>query len=44
MTRTPWTDAERATIRRSLRYALSIFIAIGVTLVVVGVLSAVLQG
>jgi hypothetical protein len=44
MTRTPWTDAERATLKRSLRYALAIFTAIAITLMIVGVLSAVLQG
>ena len=44
MTQTPWSDAERATLKRSLRYALAIFTAIAVTLVIVGVISAVLQG
>lgn len=41
---TPWTEAERATLKRTLRYALAIFTAIAVTLVIVGILSAVLQG
>lgn len=44
MTQTPWSDAERATLKRSLRYALAIFAAIAITLVIVGVISAVLQG
>jgi hypothetical protein len=44
MTRTPWSDAERATLKRSLRYALTIFIAIGITLLIVGVLSSMLPG
>jgi hypothetical protein len=38
MTRTPWTDAERATLRRWLRYALAIFICISITFMLVCVL------
>jgi hypothetical protein len=44
MTQTPWTDAERATLQRALRYAAAIFTAIALTLVIVAVASAVLQG
>lgn len=44
MTRTPWTDAERATLQRAMRYAAAIFAAIAVTLVIVGLASALLQG
>lgn len=42
MASTPWTEAERASLQRALRYAVAIFAAIGVTLVIVGLLSAAL--
>lgn len=35
-----WTEAERASLRRMLRYAVAIFTAIGITLLIVGVLAA----
>jgi hypothetical protein len=44
MTQTPWTDEERATLQRALRYAAAIFAAVALTLVIVGVASAALQG
>jgi hypothetical protein len=43
MTRTPWTEAERAALQRTLRYAAAIFTAIAVTLVIVGLVSAAMQ-
>ncbi|GEM_PF-3499671 len=43
MTQTPWTEAERATLRRTVRYALAIFAAIALTLVIVGVAASVFQ-
>lgn len=39
---TQWTDAERATLRRMVRYALAIFAAIAITLIVVGVAARLL--
>jgi hypothetical protein len=44
MTQTPWSEAERASLQRGLRYAAAIFTAIALTLVIVGLVSAVLQG
>ena len=37
-----WTEGERASIRKLLRYGVTIFIAISVTLIIVGVLQLVL--
>lgn len=39
-----WTPAERAGLQRLIRYGLSIFLAIGLTLVVVALMSSALSG
>lgn len=39
--RKEWTEAERATLRRMLRYGASIFIAISVTLLIVGTIASI---
>jgi len=38
-----WTESERASLRKMLRYGVAIFIAISVTLIIVGVLQLVLS-
>ncbi|MCS6836714.1 MAG: hypothetical protein NZ750_11950 [Anaerolineae bacterium] len=38
----PWTEEERAQLRQLIRYGLSIFAAVALTLVVVAVMSNVL--
>jgi hypothetical protein len=43
-TKNDWTPEEKATFQRLLRYAIAIFTAIGLTLVVVAVASTALNG
>jgi len=42
-TQEEWTESERASLRKMLRYGVTIFIAISVTLIIVGVLATILH-